>query len=165
MTLLYAKEDYQKTAALLRRIWIIMLALAAVCVAVWVILASQRVAEVRISWPGHVAAGVCAAAIVFIYGMFGSRVNAYRRYLRDVDQGLEREITGSVSGIDETPAVSSNLEFLSVHITVPAQSDREPASDRLLRYDPVKGPVPFRTGQNVRLLLFGNNIKGYEILS
>lgn len=165
MTMLYSKEDYQKTVALLRRIWLIILAISVVCIVVWVVLASQRVKEARISWPGYVAAGVCSTAVVFIYGMFGSRVNAYRRFLRDVDQGLEREIVGAVSQIDETPTVSNNLEFVSVHIAVPAQSDKEPASVRLLRYDSVKGPVPFRTGQNVRLLLFGNNIKGYEILS
>jgi hypothetical protein len=163
--MLYSKEDYQKTVALLRRIWLIILAISVVCIVVWVVLASQRVKEVRISWPGYVAAGVCSTAVVFIYGMFGSRVNAYRRFLRDVDQGLEREIVGAVSQIDETPTVSNNLEFVSRPYRRSGPVGQEPASVRLLRYDSVKGPVPFRTGRTCGCCFSRNNIKGYEILS
>ncbi|NLG37504.1 MAG: hypothetical protein GX549_05765 [Clostridiales bacterium] len=163
MDMLYTKKDYEDVVRQLRRIWLLILVIAAVCIAVWIVLACNQDKETRIAWPGYVASGVCSAAIVFIYGLFGSRVNAYRRFLRDVDQGLEREASGVVTRIEETPAESSNLQYLNIHLMPDDTSDPTP-SERLLRYDPVKSPVPFKEGQRVRLVLFGNYIKGYELL-
>ncbi|MGI5878323.1 MAG: hypothetical protein ACOX7W_06910 [Christensenellales bacterium] len=163
MKMLYTKKDYEDIVRQFRRIWLLILGIAAVCIAVWIVLASNQDRETRIAWPGYVASGVCSAAIVFIYGMFVSRVNAYRKFLRDVDQGLEREATGVVTRIEETPAESSNLQYLNIHLLPDDASDPTP-SERLLRYDPMKLPVPFREGQRVRLVLYGNHIKGYELL-
>lgn len=164
MKLLYSENDYKTTVAMLRRIWIIILIIAAICIAAWAVTASQQDKELRIAWPGYVAAGVCTFAIVFIYGLFGARVNAYRKFLRDIYQGLEREMTGIITDIEGTPSVSNNLEFTVIHMAAELDMGKESDCDRILHYDPVKAPIPFEAGQRVRLLLFGNNIKGYEIL-
>ena len=162
MKLLYSENDYKQTVAILRRIWIIILIIAAICIVTWAFTASQQDKETRISWPGYVAAGVCTAAIVFIYGLFGARINAYRKFLRDIYQGLEREMTGTITDIEETLSVSNNLEFSVVHLAAEVDTRNEADCGRVLHYDPVKAPIPFEAGQRVRLLLFGNNIKGYE---
>jgi hypothetical protein len=116
----------------------------------------------RIVWLAYAAAAAFVLATLFLWGNFGGRLVAWRRFLRDMRAGLEREVTGVIASIDGQEALKEGLEFRALRLFTGEESDK--AGGRLLYVDSSRFPLPAGPGQKVRCRLFGNYVKGISML-
>lgn len=151
--MIYNQSDYHSINRAMRR-FIILFALSIVLL----IAAFVVSCTLRIAWPGYVAGVLWALGAVFAWGMVGSRIRKYRRYLEDMAAGLEREAVGVVENVDQDVSIRQGLEFYGVNLEPETDDVDDPG--RRVYYDAAKGKPPYKVGEEVKLLLFGNFIKG-----
>lgn len=99
------------------------------------------------------------AFIIFFWGMKLTPHLHYRRYLREVYQGLSREVEGQVVAFEESVVFRDGLFFYPMVINV---GDLKNAEDERLLYWDARLPRPnTQLGTRVRLKAHGNDIIGY----
>jgi hypothetical protein len=155
--MLYTSEDYMEVKKARNKILLKILIATFIFIGVIIVCSI-----VRISWPGYVVAGLWAIYVVFIWGMKGSRARKYYHFLRDISEGLENHVVGTVKDIDSSISINDMLEFYTITVI---EDDTEPdAPARKIYLDVAKGLPNFKEGSRVSLDLFGNYIKGIEVL-
>jgi hypothetical protein len=149
---MYTDEDYKSSKLTLKRF---IAAYAALSVLSLGALAYSLL--VRVEWLAYASAVVFVLVTLFLWGNFGGRIVAWRRFLKDMRAGLEREATGVVLSIDDNEALKEGLEFRAVRLMTGDETDK--AGGRLLYVDSSRFPLPVSLGQRVCCRLFGNYIK------
>jgi hypothetical protein len=116
----------------------------------------------RVEWLAYVSIAILVLETLFLWGNFGGRLVAWRRFLRDMQAGLEREATGVIASIDDEEAFREGLEFRAMRLMTGDETDK--AGGRLLYVDVSRFPLPAGPGQRVRCKLFGNYVKDITVL-
>lgn len=151
--MIYNDSDYHTINRALKRFLILFVLSIVLLIAVFVVSCSMRIA-----WLGYAVGALWAIGTVFTWGMIGTRIVKYRRYLMDIATGLEREANGVVKTVDRDVSIRQGLEFYSVELEPESDDIDDPG--RRVYYDASKGKPPYKVGEEVKLLLFGNFIKG-----
>lgn len=116
----------------------------------------------RVEWLAYASIAVLVLETLFLWGNFGGRLVAWRRFLRDMQAGLEREAAGVIASIDGEEAMKEGLEFRAMRLMTGDETDK--AGGRLLYVDASRFPLPAGPGQRVRCMLFGNYVKDITLL-
>jgi hypothetical protein len=155
--MLYNTEDYLEIKKARNKI------LLQLIVASLIFLAIIAVCSIfRVSWAGYTAAAVWGIYVVFIWGMKGSRIRKYYHFLKDINEGLENNIVGTVEDIDTSLTTKDMIDFYTIIIR---EDDAEPDSPaRRIYLDASKGLPKYEVGARIAVNLFGNYIKALEIL-
>lgn len=154
---MYQESDYNQVHSLRTRYITIYAIIAALVLAGFV-----ACLILRIAWPLYVIAAVFTVASVFFWGVFGSRVNSYWRFLKDIRTGRESIAEGILSSIEEHDTTRDGVEFRTVRLMVGDDTDKQ--GGRLLYVDSSRLPLPMQPGQRVAVKLFGNFIKDIQTL-
>ena len=155
--MLYSEQDYLDITLARKRFWFQMLAVTIIFIAI-IIVASIS----RIMWIGYTGAILWAIVVVFLWGMKGSYIRKYYNFLKDLRQGLENTITGTVASIDSSKSIKELIEFYLVVFNEDNAMPDSPA--RKLYIDVSKGLPEYKSGTRLELVLFGNYIKGIRVL-
>ncbi|MCK5129347.1 MAG: hypothetical protein KAQ68_05830 [Clostridiales bacterium] len=155
--MLYSEQDYLDITLTRKRFWFQILAVTIIFIAT-IIVASIS----RIIWIGYTGAILWAIVVVFLWGMKGSYIRKYYNFLKDLRQGLENTITGTVASIDSSKNIKELLEFYLVVFNEDNAPTDSPA--RKLYIDVSKGLPEYKSGTRLELVLFGNYIKGIKVL-
>jgi hypothetical protein len=154
---MYTDADYERVKASLRKFIALYLAAAAVLIGLLVLSLFAR-----IEWLAYTAAALLPLALVFLWGYFGVRLDARRRFLRDMLAGLEKQVTGTIASIEEEEAQKEGLEFRAMRLMTGEDSDK--AGGRLLYVESSMFPLPAGPGQKVSCKTFGSYVKDIWIM-
>lgn len=154
---MYQESDYNHVQSLRTR-YITIYAIIAALVLAGIV----ACLVLRIEWPLYVIAAVFTVASVFFWGVFGSRVNTYWRFLKDMRTGRESTAEGILSSIEEQDTTKDGMEFRTVRLMVGDETDKQ--GGRLLYVDSTRLPLPVQPGQKVAMKLYGNFIKDIQAL-
>ena len=116
----------------------------------------------RMIWLLYTAAVVLTVVSLFLWGNFGVRIFCWRRFLKDMRTGMQREVTGEIISIDEELSLRDGVEFREVRLMTGEDSDK--AGGRVLYIDASRFPLNVSIGARVHIDLFGNYVKGMEQL-
>jgi hypothetical protein len=116
----------------------------------------------RVEWLAYASIAAFVLETLFLWGNFGGRLMAWRRFLKDMQAGLEREATGVISAIAGEDALKEGLEFRAMRLITGDDTDK--AGGRLLYVDASRFPLNASPGQRVRCMLFGNYVKDITLL-
>lgn len=155
--MLYNNEDYLEVKLARRKILLQLLAATIIFIAVIVVCSI-----IRVSWPGYAIAVIWGIFVIFIWGMRGTRIRKYYHFLRDISRGLENNIKGAVEDIDLSVSVKDMLDYYTIILREDGSASDSPA--RKLYYDISKGIPQYPKGTRLAVSLFGNYIKGIEII-
>ncbi|MDR0898577.1 MAG: hypothetical protein LBN04_12085 [Oscillospiraceae bacterium] len=98
--------------------------------------------------------------LIFLWGMKLTPLLKYRKYLREIRAGLNHQVEGTVSHIDEDTTSREGLSFFALLVNV--GDPENPEDDRLLYWDGQLAKPGLMPGQRVRILAHGNDIIGLE---
>ena len=152
--MLYTEDDYIGIKTLRKKLWLKILIATLIFITVVVICSI-----IRIDWPGYAAAVLWGITVVFLWGMQGARIRRYYLYLKDIKEGLEKTITGSVELVDKSVTTRDLVDFYTVIFNDDAADPESPS--RRLYFDASKILPDFARGERLQITLFGNNIKGF----
>jgi hypothetical protein len=95
-------------------------------------------------WIGatFLSVGVCLA--IFVWGVYGTPIYSYHRFIRDIMEGRTRELKGRVMQVAERPIYKDN-RLLYYEIVV---MDMEDEVERVVLYDNNKGEPPLEVGRS-----------------
>ncbi|MDR0929243.1 MAG: hypothetical protein LBM74_05955 [Oscillospiraceae bacterium] len=99
--------------------------------------------------------------LIFLWGMKFTPLLKYRKYLREIRAGLNRQVEGSVSHLEETITSREGLSFYALLVNV--GDPKNPEDDRLFYWDGQLPRPALLPGQRVRILAHGNDIIGLEV--
>ncbi len=153
--MLYTENDYIEINKLRKNFWLKIFTITIAYIASVVICSIAR-----IEIPGYLASVLWAIAVVYLWGMQGSKTRKYYLFLKDIKQGLEKTVTGSVESVSDSITSRDLVDFYTVIFN---DDDANPTSpSRKLYFDVSKGIPNFINGERLKITLFGNNIKGFE---
>jgi len=153
--MLYTQEDYIEINRLRKSLWNKILITTLIF-----ILAVVLCSVFRVDWPGYTAGVLWGITIVFLWGMQGSRIRKYYRFLKDIREGLEKAITGSIESVDSSITTRDLVDFFTIIFNDDEANPESPS--RKLYFDASKSLPSFVKGERLKITLFGNNIKGFE---
>lgn len=162
---LHSPQQDSRSAAQIRR-WAIVLAIIAAIAAlliaaslVWRDATHMHNPNERASqW---ITTGITVAAgslLVFFWGMKLSPRLAYRRFLRDLREGLSRYEEGVVTRIDADRSVRDGVAFRAFVLNVGDPAN--PEDERLLYWDEQLGEPCFQEGDRLTVHIHGNDLIG-----
>jgi ABC-type nickel/cobalt efflux system permease component RcnA len=154
---MYTEADFIGSKTALSRFMALYSAIAVLLVTVFVYSILGRV-----EWLAYASAIVLGVVSLFLWGNFGGRLLCWRRFLTDMQQGLEKEAAGYILSIDDGETTKEGLEFRALHIMTGDETDK--AGGRLLYVETSRFPLNVTLGQKVRCRLFGNYVKDIEPL-
>lgn len=149
---MYQESDYAKVQTLRARYVTVYFIVSAMVLAGIVACLILRVAA-----PLYVISTVFTIASVFFWGMFGSRLNSYWGFLRDMRDGRESAAQGTLVSIAEHDTTRDGLEFRAMRLMVGDETDKQ--GGRLLYVDSSRLPLDVQPGQGVAVRLYGNFVK------
>ena len=153
--MLYTEQDYIQIQNLKKKFWLKVFIATIAYIAVVV-----ACSILRVDWPGYVAGGLWGITVVFLWGMQGARIRRYFLFLKDIKEGLDKTITGSIASIDRSVTSRDLVDFYTIIFN---DDDANPESpSRRLYFDASKELPDFEAGQRLEISLFGNNIKGFQ---
>jgi predicted membrane metal-binding protein len=149
---MYTDKDYSDAGTALKRfiVWFSQFLLALLVAVVYALLS-------RTEWLIYVSAAVLTAGAIFLWGNFGVRIFFWRRFLIDMQNGMERQAEGVIASIDAQETNKEGLEFRALRLITGDETDK--AGGRLLYVDSTRFPLPAGPGQKVVCRLYGNYIK------
>ena len=154
---MYLQSDFQKAKTALTRfvaIYATLCVLALAGVVTFLIL--------RLAMPLYVLAGVFTVVTIFLWGIFGGRLRAFWRFLREMSVGRESEAQGGLASMDDHNSYKDGVEFLGLRLFVGDETDKQ--GGRLLYVDSSRLPLPVQIGQTVRVKLYRNYLKDIQPL-
>ena len=110
------------------------------------------------SWPGYAAGAIYAMGAVFSWGMFGSKLISYKKFVTSILTGLEKTVEGEITAVSSETTYDNNLEFYSIEM-----AQGKDVANRKLYIDAAKFTVGFNPGDVIKVKVFENYIK--EVLS
>lgn len=155
--MLYSSQDYIEVKIARRNVLLQILAASLVFTAVIVICSI-----IRLSWPGYVAAGLWGLFVIFIWGMKGSKINRYYHFLKDIEEGLENNITVNVERIDSSIITKDLVDFYTMIVREDGSDPESPA--RKLYIDASKELPSYTKEAHLSISLFGNYIKEIKVI-
>lgn len=145
----YNENDFTEIKGQLRRviILVVLIALIFIITAIAFLLRQPQ-------WMGatFLSVGVCLS--IFVWGVYGTPIYSYYRYIKDIKQGRTRELRGKVLNITDEPVYKDN-RLLYYEVTL---LDGKDGVERLLLYDGNMGKPPFEVGSNYYFLTHQNYI-------
>jgi hypothetical protein len=105
-------------------------------------------------WMGAsvLTAGVCIAT--FLWGVWGTPTYYYYRFVKDINEGRNREMSGRVFKVEERPVYKDNrLLYYQIWVV-----DDEDGEERILLYDDNKGIPPIQADRNYTFRIHENFI-------
>ncbi len=154
---MYSEKDTLDAATKQRRFLLLFSLIAATLIGL--VVADQFW---RLLWLSYVASGLLAVASIFLWGTIGIRLYCWRRFLRDMNAGLERSVKGVIGSIEEDETTKEGLEFRALRLLTGDDSDK--AGGRVLYVDASRFPLKAQVGQNVVCRIYGNYVKEIEVL-
>jgi hypothetical protein len=154
---MYTQADLMRADASFRKFIALFLLAAAAPAGLFVF--SVRA---RIEWLAYASAAWMPLALIFIWGNYGVRIAAHRRFLHDMLAGLEKEASGTIAAIDKVDTQRDGLEFRAFHLMTGEDSDK--AGGRLLYIESGMLPLPAGPGQKVSCRTFGGYVKDIKVL-
>ncbi len=154
---MYSEKDYLDATVKQRRFTLLFVLIAVVLVGLLV--ADQFW---RLLWLSYVSAGMLAILSVFLWGTIGVRLYCWRKFLREMNAGLERSVEGVIGSIDEDETTKEGIEFRALRLLTGDEADK--AGGRLLYVDSSRFPLKAQEGQKVSCRIFGNYVKEIEVL-
>lgn len=154
---MYTEADYSSSKRALNRFLALFVAVAVILLA-----AFAYSLLLRVSWLAYASAIALGVISLFLWGNFGGRLVCWRRFLTDMQQGLERETAGYILSIDDDETTKEGLEFRALRVITGDETDK--AGGRLLYVEASRFPLNVTLGQKVRCRLFGNYVKDIEPL-
>lgn len=158
---MYKENDYIEVNISLRNFTLIYITATLLMITVVVLTCinwGDEIDPVRMSpWFSYVICGLWSVGTVFSWGVIGSRIIKYRRFLYDIKAGLDRDVEGVITEMSKDQFYKQGIEFYSLVIDEAGKEADE--SGRLLYYDVAKGEPPFNVGDRISVNVFGNYIK------
>lgn len=115
---------------------------------------------IRAKWLTILLSCVMGAIAIFYSGMTLSPLFAYRKYIRLLLTGRQRELTGYFKGFDAHEVLRDNVRFLSFLLNIGEQD--LPEDDRQLYYD-VNLPLPkWQPGDRLHVESFDKAVTKWE---
>lgn len=105
---------------------------------------------------------VVGALIVFLWGMKLTPLLCYRKYLRELNSGLSRDVIGIITELDEGTTFRDGISFYRMIVNVGTTGD--PEEDRVLYWDAQLGSPELAVGERVEAKAHGNDIIGLKKL-
>ena len=177
---MYTEQDMNDINARLRKNWLALIPVWLVILAAYVFALAARV-----RWLAMVAGPLLFVAVC--YGIVDRLwpLMRYRRFLRDMENGLSREVRGTVVAIDAAAQLQDGAMVLPVRLRLEADgSGAEPArhssiaaerlnlesaedtrDERVLYLNASKREMMPGAGASVRLRCFGRHIRQAEVVS
>ena len=146
---MYSEDDFR---AIDRRIARIRAALIPV-LTVFAALAALGYVK-RVKWLALGGLSMLAAAACFGISFFLWPCLRYRGFLRDMEEGLSREMTGSVVSVADTPEPQDGARVLPVHIFLTEERD-----ERIVYLNASKRDMMPPVGTEARFKLYGRHIR------
>lgn len=142
---MYKQEDLQQTGKQLKRIILIISAILVLFIAISIILANAVDNTLGLV---VLLVGICLD--IFIWGVYGSQLLAYYRFLRDMFTGRQRVESGIVKRVETRPVYKDNRLY---YYEVLIEND---GVEQMLLVDANK-PLPnLQVGQRYEFKVFQN---------
>ncbi len=135
----YNENDFTEIKGQLRKIIILVLFIALVFIITAIAFLLRKP-----QWMGatFLSVGVCLS--IFVWGVYGTPIYSYYRFIKDIKEGRTREISGKVTNITDEPLYKDN-RLLYYEVTL---NDDKDGVERVLLYDGNMGKPPFEVGSN-----------------
>lgn len=135
----YNENDFTEIKGQLRKIIILVLFIALVFIITAIAFLLRKP-----QWMGatFLSVGVCLS--IFVWGVYGTPIYSYYRFIKDIKEGRTREISGKVTNITDEPVYKDN-RLLYYEVTL---NDDKDGVERVLLYDGNMGKPPFEVGSN-----------------
>ena len=152
MLAMYGEQDYIDIERRIRRnrlVWLPVLA----CIAALFALALIR----RVQWLAYAAGVGFAVVTCFAFAFHQLPCLNYRKFLRELDSGLSREMTGQVVSVSDNVDLQDGARVLPVHLLLDKEQDERIVYLNASKRDQFPAP-----GAHVRLKLCGRHIREVE---
>lgn len=135
----YNENDFTEIKGQLRKIIILVLFIALIFIITAIAFLLRKP-----QWMGatFLSVGVCLS--IFVWGVYGTPIYSYYRFIKDIKEGRTREISGKVTNITDEPVYKDN-RLLYYEVTL---NDDKDGVERVLLYDGNMGKPPFEVGSN-----------------
>ena len=115
---MYSEQDMNEINVRIRRDWLTLVPVLAAILAVYIYALAARV-----QW-----LAMAAGPLLFVAACYGFLARLwpnlrYRRFLRDMESGLSREIRGTIVGISDAAQLQDGVMVLPVRLRVAAGAD------------------------------------------
>ncbi len=125
-----------------------LVGIAALMAGFWVLACILRID--LIGYAASVAAGIGG---VLLWGVKGSELFSYRKFLKDLQTSRKRELSGTVRSIDGPVYVRRDLMFMEMIVE---SDDEDESEDRKIYFDCRKWPENIRENDHVRFNISSN---------
>ena len=109
-----------------------------------------------------VLSAIYGALFIFLYNMRIAPVTAYRRYLKNLTNGLKRETEGVLVSFDSDETFKEGVRFNTMIINVDMKMD--PEGERLFYYDLCKPRPVLKEGDLLYIKSHGNYVLELRLL-
>lgn len=116
----------------------------------------------RVQWLSVLLFCLIGAIALFTWGIYLSPLASYRKYLKDLLTGRQREYLGRFLGFDANDVVRDGVRFMPFMLDVseiPQGSD-----DRLLYYDKQLPPPSWQIGMQLCITTFDKSVTAWHEL-
>lgn len=146
---MYTEQDQVVIRQRITKYSVITLVILAAQIALMVVGLKQR-------WAVAVTVDACAmfAVVCFMWLMFLWPCIRYNVFLKDMSEGLGREIEGNIVEVSQQEDLQDGVRVLPVRIFLEAEQD-----ERIVYLNASKAADFPKTGEKVRLNCFGRHIK------
>ena len=146
---MYSEQDMREIKGRIDRYLAILLPGMAVILALIVLGYAKRVQWLAMGGMALMAVWVCFGLIFLLWPCV-----QYRRFLRDMQTGLSREMVGTVVSIAGEPEPQDGARVLPVHLLLTEEQD-----ERIVYLNASKREMMPPPGAEVRLKLYGRHIR------
>ncbi len=154
---MYLQSDFQQAKTALTRFVAVY---ATLCMLVLAGVVTFLI--LRLAMPLYILTGVFTVVTIFLWGIFGGRLHAYWRFLREMSVGRESETQGVLASMDDHNSYKEGVEFRGLRLFVGDETDKQ--GGRLIYVDSSRLPLPVQIGQAVRVKLYGYYLKDIKPL-
>ena len=115
---------------------------------------------VRAQWLTVLSTVLLGSILIFLWGTYLSPVSAYRKHIRGLLAGRQRELEGIFKGYADEVALRDKVRFRPLMVNVGDAA--EPKDDRLLYWD-INLPLPdWQEGERLNIASFDKAITRWE---
>ena len=151
---MYSDSDYNEIDRRIRRNWAVWLLMMAALIAAYIVCLKRRV-----EWLSYVVAVALAVAGWFGFAFYQLPCLRYRGFLRDLRDGLSREMTGKVVSVSDRAKTQDGARVLPVRLLLEDEDD-----ERIVYLNASKRELFPPAGARVKLKLCGRHIREAERL-
>jgi hypothetical protein len=145
----YNDNDFTEVKGQVRKITLLVVVIALIFIITAIAFLLRKP-----QWIGatFLSIGVCLS--IFIWGVYGTPILSYYRYIKDIKEGRTQEVRGKVLNISDEPVYKDN-RLLFYEVTL---MDEKDGVERLLLFDDNIGKPPFEVGSDYHFRTHQNYI-------